>query len=91
MKVCAVCGTRWDEGQETCPECDSAEYKELNAKLRSSIEEVVQEVVAELRHWLVELEFEVDSENDAETIRQLLDTKKNVSNPSYGLQSYDMG
>ena len=27
----------------------------------------------------------------AETIRQLLDTKKNVSNPSYGIQSYDMG
>ena len=70
MKVCAICGTRWNEGQKTCPECDSGEYKELNAKLRNSIEEVVQEVVAELRHWLVELEFEVDSENDAEAIRQ---------------------
>lgn len=85
MKVCTICGTEWKKNQKACPECDSEEWKELNAKLRSSIEEVVQEVVADLRHWIVELEFEVDSENEAETIRQwILSATKTFENNHEG-------
>jgi len=77
MKKCAVCGTGWKEGQKACPECDSEEFLELNGKLKSSIAEVVEEVVADMRYWIVEVEFEVDEGTDAETMMKwLLDQVK---------------
>jgi len=77
MKKCAVCGTGWKEGQKACPECDSEEFQELNGKLKSAITEVVEEVVADMRFWIVEVEFEVEAGTDAETMMKwLLDQVK---------------
>lgn len=77
MKKCAVCGTGWKEGQKACPECDSEEFQELNGKLKTAIAEVVEEVVADMRFWIVEVEFEVEAGTDAETMMKwLLDQVK---------------
>lgn len=77
MKKCAICGTGWKEGQKACPECDSEEFQELNGKLKTAIAEVVEEVVADMRFWIVEVEFEVEAGTDAETMMKwLLDQVK---------------
>lgn len=77
MKKCAICGTGWKEGQKACPECDSEEFQELNGKLKTAIAEVVEEVVADMRFWVVEVEFEVEAGTDAETMMKwLLDQVK---------------